>query len=452
MGLFIFKSTVISAEAYGLKYVFDYFQGNAQYNKQYEHEKYMQKFAFDVVMSDLREQFGLDKYNSCRVIAEKTTNQSPYLIISALDEDIERLLPTVVYIAAEYDLIVYDSKLEKTYYHRELDREKYKKVKARAKTMLEVITKEECPYRIDKLEECISEYCDAHLSYVVTVKKNEDSFEARTERFGRLLERGLISEEKIETENGCFEIIGDNYIISFVYEGYKKNADRMGYTSEGKPIVKKFHRAGCVRIKKQFESLMSKRTKHWKETMYKGMRMKELIYKYPNSADRYVALYKIQKEYGKYSLCFSPFDSGGELVLSKVFPGAGSNNGFQDDESPSFLVVDWEFVPFVVLCINKHYPYLYKRDMLTPNYLPDLMWYEILKDLKKTYEMLHLNAFSEESLRYMRKYKLKDFWDDKKKFVKAIRVLALFIQWIELQLECECYYSRGFSINVEVEE
>ena len=90
--------------------------------------------------------------------------------------------------------------------------------------------------------------------------------------------------------------------------------------------------------------------------------------------------------------------------------------------------------------------------MLTPNYLPDLMWYEILKDLKKTYEMLHLNAFSEESLRYMRKYKLKDFWDDKKKFVKAMRVLALFIQWIELQLACECYYSRGFSINVEVEE
>ena len=43
MGLFVFKSTVVAAGAYGLKYVYDYFQGNAHFNKPYEHEKYMQK-------------------------------------------------------------------------------------------------------------------------------------------------------------------------------------------------------------------------------------------------------------------------------------------------------------------------------------------------------------------------------------------------------------------------
>ena len=65
--------------------------------------------------------------------------------------------------------------------------------------------------------------------YVVTISKNELSFVQRINNFNNLLIDNLKPNENLAYNNDCFCIASDEYEISYILEGYYKQANKKGY-------------------------------------------------------------------------------------------------------------------------------------------------------------------------------------------------------------------------------
>ena len=65
--------------------------------------------------------------------------------------------------------------------------------------------------------------------YVVTISKNEKSFIQRVNNFNNLLIDNLKPNENLVYNNDCFCIASDEYEISYILEGYYKQANKKGY-------------------------------------------------------------------------------------------------------------------------------------------------------------------------------------------------------------------------------
>lgn len=62
--------------------------------------------------------------------------------------------------------------------------------------------------------------------YVVTISKNEKSFIQRVNNFNNLLIDNLKPNENLVYNNDCFCIASDEYEISYILEGYYKQAKK----------------------------------------------------------------------------------------------------------------------------------------------------------------------------------------------------------------------------------
>ena len=125
--------------------------------------------------------------------------------------------------------------------------------------------------------------------YVVTISKNEKSFIQRVNNFNNLLIDNLKPNENLDYNNDCFCIASDEYEISYILEGYYKQANKKGYIINGVAYEKLLCRMG-------FEFAINYAKKHdvynlaiskmdnpgWQE-------------KYTNLADRLVALIKHER-------------------------------------------------------------------------------------------------------------------------------------------------------------
>ncbi len=131
------------------------------------------------------------------------------------------------------------------------------------------------------------------VSYAVTIKKLKPfSFEQRTEIFYRLLLSMLTKHEKLICEDRCFKIVGCSYILIYCFEGYRKNADRIGYISHGVAQSTMIHRMGCERAVREFNRLPSSIL----QEMEDRMSLSDLKRAYPNPADRFVAIIHAEKK------------------------------------------------------------------------------------------------------------------------------------------------------------
>lgn len=136
------------------------------------------------------------------------------------------------------------------------------------------------------------------VSYVVTIgKRTEIPFEERAASFYRILLSALRQDEQLLCVDRCFKIVGPWYILIYCFEGYKKNADKIGYMENGVPCSCLIRRMGYERSFKELRHLSRSQIENANRRMYAD-EMKRL---YPNPADRWVAAINDEKRSGRYA-------------------------------------------------------------------------------------------------------------------------------------------------------
>ncbi len=114
------------------------------------------------------------------------------------------------------------------------------------------------------------------------------TLEERARDFYLLLRSCLEPEENLKCKDHCFRICGNNYIITYCLEGYKKRADRMGTPED----IKLIRRMSCETA---FYELFNLDNFDFSE-MQKIMNSEKAREEYPNPADRFVASVNIIKQ------------------------------------------------------------------------------------------------------------------------------------------------------------
>lgn len=125
--------------------------------------------------------------------------------------------------------------------------------------------------------------------YVVTISKNEKSFTERVNEFNKLLIDNLKLNESLIYNNDCFCIVSDEFEISYTFEGYYKQANKKGCIINGVADEKLLCRMGfefAIKYAKKYNvydlAISKMDNSGWRE-------------KYPNFADRLVALIKHER-------------------------------------------------------------------------------------------------------------------------------------------------------------
>lgn len=128
------------------------------------------------------------------------------------------------------------------------------------------------------------QYC-----YVVTLSKNEKPFAERIKSINKLFTENLKPNERLVYNNDCFCIVSDEYEISYMIEGYNKQANKTGCIRNGAAYEKLLCRMGfefAIRYARQY---------HVYELATAKMGNPGWQEKYPNPADRFAALVKHER-------------------------------------------------------------------------------------------------------------------------------------------------------------
>lgn len=409
-------------------------------------ERFMQQFDYSIMLAEMDNTIACNGDGSRKYKVYKhysPTEHIEYLSVCTSFEKVMEIVDGIRGLATKYLITIYDPYLKKYYFPNEPQREQYVELKKREKELLKVIRDVESPYSIIKLEDWPSAY-DSQVSYAITISKNGDTFEDRVSKFANLLSSNIKDGERFYCMDDCFHVSAERYRITFVYEGYKKTADRIGYMNDdNQPCSKLIYRMSSLIAWKQVPSLGYKDNY---EFIYRSMRMEELVYKYPNPAERLVFICKFQKRLKKFD-GYADYDPyhwyGGDVRMNKFYA-----DGFSDNVCCSYLKIEEDFAMIFTPCVEKYYPYFNQRYYLTDNYLPDVMCWKILEEAKRVRHMLANNPYSAESQKYLSEGRCEWLLKDEKDFWKAIGLMDVFIEWLELQFEDEDDYSRDFFIDI----
>ncbi len=425
--LFIFRTTCLCRDAPGV----DFIKRAIMYRDEWywkNAESSLAGFDRNQAIETIRKYTGKYSDDCLSIETLKSKRGTEYLCVRVSYDDVESMYMRIEQAASSLGLVLFDPQFDKIYFYGDVRRRRYVQAHKRLGELLTSISQKERPFRIDRLEKITTDRMMI-ASYVLTVKKNEHSFEERTEEFWKTLSESIIEKETLFCRDSCFHIESDQYKLTFLYEGYNKNGDRIGYIENGIPTVAQLHRMSCLKAIKNIN-------RSWKEEERRrrldNMRIEELVYKYPNPGDRLIALYKIRREIKKQGLYVkydTQRDNGGEVSLRKLYAG---NIG--DGLKYSNLRIEETIAEVFIPCVLKYYPYFYER-FYEDNYLPDKMCYEILKETKRVRKMLSTDPFSPGSQRYLKKYNLMCFLKDMKEFWFALAHMDVFIKWLEIQLE-----------------
>lgn len=125
--------------------------------------------------------------------------------------------------------------------------------------------------------------------YVVTISKNEKQFTEGVNEFNKLLLDNLKPNERLVYNDDCFCIVSDEYEISYTFEGYYKQSNKIGIiindVADEKPLCRMGFEFAIKYAKKYnvYDLAISKMDNSgWQE-------------KYTNLADRLVALIKHER-------------------------------------------------------------------------------------------------------------------------------------------------------------
>lgn len=151
-----------------------------------------------------------------------------------------------------------------------------------------IVSNEKPKTRIRKVISCLNKKKPKYF-YVVTISKNEKKFTERVNNFNNLLIDNLKPNERLVYNDDCFCIVSDEYEISYILEGYYKQANKKGYIINGVADEKLLCRMGfefAINYAKKYGvynlAISKMDNPGWQE-------------KYTNLADRLVALIKHER-------------------------------------------------------------------------------------------------------------------------------------------------------------
>ena len=338
-----------------------------------------------------------------------------YLYLVTTYEHAPSVLPVLHGLCTERDLVLYDAERDKTYY-RDLVDMAFIRCKTRAAEIRQRILTEMKPvwtYRSLGGEDSYQR------RYVVTLRNDaEKPFYIRCEEFCHCLSSLLEPGEELECAQGFFRICSESYEIVLCLEGYKKQSDMIAWYENGRPRAEKAGRMGCEQA---FRWLKDKPGKS--KAVFQRMNFREMIEKYPNPADRFVAAVKISKWEQKqdYGISYRGIGPYGAEILFHVVPG-----DYDDPASYSVLAIDEFDAELLFHFISAYYPYIYQR-YYDNNYIPAQMMIDILGKMEEAFETEKRSSLTP----------------------KTAGLLRAFIQWAELQLEL--YYDCDDNVVFNVQ-
>ena len=122
-------------------------------------------------------------------------------------------------------------------------------------------------------------------AYIVTFAKNHiNSLEEMTLSLYDFFKSFVSSNEILTTDNKCFKITSHDFEITYYIEAWRKRADKTAYIKDGKVVTELIYRMGC----EQAAYILKK----YRVKPLKLLNSLEVLQKYTNPAEKYVALAK----------------------------------------------------------------------------------------------------------------------------------------------------------------
>lgn len=392
----------------------------------------------------------------CKASVGHGTHQGKmYVYVKTSYEHAKTVMAQLLRIALENDLVLYDAEKDRTFATEIFD-DAFAKTKMRMQQLHNILLKEVNNLWRIRLLGFFDGNPEKKADYCVTLKKIKGvSLEKRIVDFYELLKKSLISGEELVLENKCFAIKSKSYKITFTLEAYKKNAESIGYISDGQPYVDKIRRMSCEKAYNWLKETA------WMDKSYgRYMYLTEMVQGYPNPADRYVEGVNISKEEEKTSFYFGYNKYiGGAVGIRPVV-----NIWDIKKEEISTLVIDDVDAGPILDVIAEYYPYIDKR-YYGPNHIPAEMWVQIMNKIKKIRDLIIEDPLSEELDDYLKKEnfhylergcEVEDeimFFKDFREFVckykyDAVKIYDVFLKWSQAQLDAYDY-DDGLMFNVE---
>lgn len=405
---------------------------------------YMKHFDADAVVKSITEALP-DKCTAKVCYSPGKYKKKEYILVNMPFENAIEVLSVLHATAVKNDLVLYDAKTNKSFF-RELADSTYITMHMRRNELNSMILKEMKPvWKIRRLEFFMGKR-DKGCSYAVTIRKDKNtSFEERNRLFYNCLKNSLHKNEKLTCKNQCYTISAEWYTITYVLEGYKKQADKIGYVENGVPCVSLMHR---MSIEKAFRLI--KESKINKYHIYTQMLYSEMNEAYPNPAQRFVKCLKITKELLKLPFDVSYGCSYGSGIVFSIVPP----RYYDDTYYLSVLDIEEDSATFILPFVYEKYPYIYEN-YYGENHLPYQMWEEIVKRIEKTKKMILYDTFNPKLEKYLEKFDLyllaenqpgcrkSDSVADRKQLLfehryEVAKLYDIFIKWSRAQLDSYC--------------
>ena len=311
------------------------------------------------------------------------SENKPYICVTAPFESARCVKAVLIGIAVMHELTLFDKKSGKTVFHKDLFDDSYWKASDRA-AELNTLIQMRLYKHVWRLRMLYNTKEYPHIrSYTVTFKKKSDmSLEEQTALFVGLLRDNLKEGEELLTGNERFAVESDVYRIEYCVEGYKKSANYICYADDGdcirKELMKRMSTECAVRWIRDHGNI---------DVIRDRMNFDDLVWLYPNPAERFVASVRISKRLSELrgSLCVEygkmPFSTAGITfrvnVDTSIFGRAARNY--------SYLNIEEDTASFILPVISEAIPYIYDRYYSVAYIMPDAMnnALEKLKEIKK---------------------------------------------------------------------
>lgn len=459
--IYLYKTKIISPTSTFFYYINHALSNMESGGKRCPELNRLDRFDTKKIKSEIEKKITYDSKPLCKVFEKKVGRYAvSYLCIVTSYECISEVIGIVYDIAIKNNLVLYDEAKDKQYFNDLYD-SYFVSVRSRANEINGIIRKTmSSVWRLRHLGSFDSDNLKRE-DYCVTLKKIKGvSFEERVEEFYDLLKNAVSQNEKLFLGNRCFTIKCGLYSISYTLEGYKKNADRIGYMSDGVPLAEVMNRMSCETAFKLYCKMGNINAGRRKPgfCMYK----QEIVDAFPNPADRFVIGTQIRRYENKekykirYDGCY-----GGAVSF---FPVPNPYN--LNYETSGLHIEETDAIPLLDI-IRHFYPYFSTRYYGCPNIIPFEMMIDITGKMKYVKQLILNDTYSEElkpyvnhktfmyasvmnDVEYDRRFNEDTYLDVVyEKRYEVIRIYDVFVNWVEAQIRTYDDYQSGLSFDMK---
>lgn len=409
-------------------------------------EDFMKKFNANMIINKINHKLG-DKCKTEINYSLGKNNDKPYISISTSYEQIENVLPEIYIIAIKEKLALYDNQTNRTLYNDAIDYS-HIKIRLQCKNINQSLMKRvKSIYRIRKIEDYKTDR-EEIVSYVVTLKKESNiSLKNRINYFYDCLQTCINKGEDFVCENESYVIKGTGYKITYCLESYGKHSDKICFGKNQSKLHKRMGIEYAMRTLKNYDETEL-------SDINARMRFREMVQKYPNPADRFIASINITKWQRKEKICIRYSEMGyyGSEIVFHIVP----DEFYNDAAEISVLKIDEDDASIFLRIINDFYPYFYEyRYYLIENHLPCEMWSDIIDRMKEIRNLVINDSYNPILKKYIEKYDLNMFPDENLSYEEKLykyrydvaHLYDIFIKWSESQLNYYLSQDRMFNIQ-----